>query len=260
MNPLPFTKYEGTGNDFVVLEGAAALGFDPRQAPVLCDRHFGIGADGVLLVLPPTEPGSVARMRVLNADGSEPEMCGNGLRCVALAVGTGTLAIDTGAGTKTCVVHGTPQGATVTIDMGVVRWLETRSFELGAGTLSGSIVDAGNPHVILFDPVPLEERAALGAALETHASFPNRTNVEFARIHGERIELVVWERGVGFTLACGTGACATVVAAWQLGLLRAPRVTVDLPGGPLTIERADGEHVHMTGAARRVFSGVWSPP
>ncbi len=257
MNELPFTKYEGTGNDFVVLEGRAALAFDARLAPGLCDRHFGVGADGVLLILPPQHPGSAARMRVINADGSEPEMCGNGLRCVALAVGTGAVVIDTGAGTKSCDVRVGEHGATVTVDMGAVRWIEARTFSLPSGSLSGSIVDAGNPHLISFDPVATTDRAALGAALETHGSFPNRTNVEFARIDAGRIELSVWERGVGFTLACGTGACATAVAAWHLGLLDAAQVDVHLPGGTLRIERGTGDRVWMTGAARRVFSGVW---
>ena len=208
----------------------------------------------------PRHAGSAARMRVINADGSEPEMCGNGLRCVALAVGTGAVVIDTGAGTKTCTVHAEPHGATVRVDMGPVRWLEARTLTLPSGTHAASIVDAGNPHAILFGAVEVSARAAVGAAIETHASFPNRTNVEFARIAGDRIGLVVWERGVGFTLACGTGACATVVAAWKLGSIAAARVAVDLPGGTVVVERGEGDRVWMTGAARRVFSGVWPAP
>ncbi len=253
----PFSKYQGIGNDFVVLDGAAALAFDPRTAPALCDRHFGIGADGVLLVLPPHSSSAVARMRVINADGSEPEMCGNGLRCVALSLGTGTFVIDTGAGAKTCVVTAGEESAQVTIDMGEVRFVESRRFELPSGALTASLVDAGNPHAIFFDPVAVDERARVGALLERHPSFANRTNVEFARIAGGRIELVVWERGVGFTLACGTGACATVVAAWQLGLVSAPQIPVDLPGGTLVVERGEGQRVSMTGPARRVFSGTF---
>ena len=253
----PFTKYQGTGNDFVVLEGDPARAFDAGAAPALCDRHFGIGADGVLLVLPPDTPGAMARMRVINADGSEPEMCGNGLRCVALALGTGTFVVDTGAGPKSCVVTPTTAGADVTIDMGVVRFVGSRAFELPTGSVTASLVDAGNPHAIFFDAIPTEDRARIGALIERHAAFPNRTNVEFARITDSRIELVVWERGVGFTLACGTGACATVVAAWHLGLVAAPTVTVDLPGGALVVERAEGGHVTMTGPARRVFAGTF---
>lgn len=253
----PFSKYQGTGNDFVLFDGEAALSFDVGTAPALCDRHRGVGADGVLLVLPPQSPGAIARMRVLNADGSEPEMCGNGLRCVALSLGVGTFVIDTGAGARSCVVEADKDGAQITIDMGVVRWLESRTFDLPAGPLTASLVDAGNPHAVTFDPIPADQRARIGELLERHPAFPNRTNVEFARVVGSRIELVVWERGVGFTLACGTGACATVVSAWQLGLVSAPRVHVDLPGGALTIERAKGGHVSMTGPARRVFTGTW---
>lgn len=262
MSPLRFAKYEGTGNDFVVLEGEAAASFDDRWAPALCDRHFGIGADGVLLVLPPTTAFARGRMRVVNADGSEPEMCGNGLRCVALALahaGEERFVVDTGAGPKGCVVSHADAGASVTVSMGAVRYLEARTLEVGSARYEAHLVDAGNPHAILFGAVPVGERARVGAALELHPAFPNRTNVEFASLGPNGIDLVVWERGVGFTLACGTGACATVVAAWRTGHLADPRVRVALPGGPLWIERGPGDEVSMTGPARRVFDGTWSP-
>jgi len=261
MKALSFVKYEGTGNDFVVLAGDDAASFEVGWAPALCDRHFGIGADGVLLVLPPVTPGARGRMRVVNADGSEPEMCGNGLRCVALALAGSeeSFVVDTGAGAKECTLHRSASGWSVTVSMGSVRYVEARSLETGIDTHAAHLVDAGNPHAILFGPVAPEERARVGKTLEVHPAFPNRTNVEFATLGADGIELVVWERGVGFTLACGTGACATVVAAWQLGLLAEPRVKVQLPGGPLWIERGAGDEVTMTGPARRVFDGTWSP-
>lgn len=259
---ISFGKYQGTGNDFIVLEGDAAVGFDAASAPLLCDRHFGIGADGVLLVLPPTTRGARGRMRVINADGSEPEMCGNGLRCVALALARGdeTFVIDTGAGPKVCEVSHTDDGASVTVSMGNVRYLQERTLESVQGAYLAHLVDAGNPHAILFGDVDAERRGQIGPLLETHPAFPNRTNVEFARVVEDRIELVVWERGVGFTLACGTGACATAVAAWHTGRLAEARTRVDLPGGALLIERAGADEVRMTGPARRVFTGGWRAP
>ena len=259
-----FAKYEGTGNDFVVLEGETALAFEDSRAPALCDRHFGIGADGVLLVLPPVTPGAVGRMRVINADGSEPEMCGNGLRCMALAVlasqgrPEGDLMLDTGAGPKPCVVRRQGGGAQVTIGMGVVRYVASRPLDLPGETHVAHLVDAGNPHAILFDEISASERARLGPLLERHAAFPHRTNVEFASMGEAGIELQVWERGVGFTLACGTGACATAVAAWYTGQLAGTSVHVRLPGGLLHIERLEGGEVAMTGPARHVYSGLWS--
>lgn len=263
---MQFVKYEGTGNDFVVLQGDAALAFDPRHAAAVCDRHFGVGADGVLLVLPPESPGAVARMRVINADGSEPEMCGNGLRCVALAVAESRgaeraveLLLDTGAGPKLCRVERRERGAEVSVDMGAVRWVERRTLELDGEAITVDVVDAGNPHAILFGDFDAAERARLGPRIETHASFPRRTNVEFARIvDSGHLELVVWERGVGFTLACGTGACATAVAAWHAGVVTADPLEVRLPGGALRIGRIQ-ESIGMRGPARRVFSGRLDP-
>lgn len=254
---MRFHKYEGAGNDFLVLLDREALTFDPAHAPRLCDRHFGVGADGVLLVLPPTTPGARATMRVINADGSEPEMCGNGLRCVALALhqpGVDTFVVDTGAGAKACTVHqSTHASAQVTLEMGAVRYLEACALDDLAPELH--VVDAGNPHAILFAPFPAGDPATLGRAIEHHPRFPARTNVELAELHGERIRLRVWERGVGFTLACGTGACATAVAAWHTGRVHSTQITVELPGGDLQIERTIDSQVRMTGPARHVFSG-----
>ncbi|MFO0665660.1 MAG: diaminopimelate epimerase [Polyangiaceae bacterium] len=251
--PLTFTKYEGAGNDFIVVVATDAAVVSPEEARTLCDRHFGIGADGVLLVLPPTSPGAIATMRVLNADGSIPEMCGNGLRCVAAHVGNPQtlpeLVIDTGAGPKTCIIH----EHSVTIDMGTPRILGERTL-LGQHLV---LVETGNPHAILFGAFTPAEVERLGPQLSRHEAFPEGTNVEFARVTDHGIDLVVWERGVGLTLACGTGAVATVAAALDKELVPSGvPVSVRLPGGTLRIERLPSGAMRMTGPARKVFEGT----
>lgn len=264
-----FFKYHGLGNDFVVLDRrATGLDLDAETSRRLCDRHFGIGADGVLVVLP--EPGAAGRMVVHNADGSIAEMCGNGLRCVVKHVAESeaerpsSLAIATGAGVLRCEVewsHG--QVDRVTVDMGPAK-LEDEVLPPGPFVrqpiegLVGTAVSMGNPHLVLLDTPPLEA-PRLGAALEHHPSFPNRTNVEFVEARAEGgLRVVVWERGVGITLACGTGACATVAAAALDG--RVPFdawVPVELPGGVLEIRVTnDLSKVLLRGPVRFVFSGT----
>ena len=243
-----FAKYEGLGNDFVVIEGEPD-GVSKGDAVRICDRRHGVGADGVLVVS--NEP----RMRVINADGSIPEMCGNGIRCVALhlaiarGIERGTLAIETDAGLRSCEIVRTENRASVRVDMGKVRFVGER--DVGGKKLF--IGDAGNPHAIMFGDFSDADVDALGPKLATHAAFPKGTNVEFARVRDGAIDLVVWERGVGRTLACGTGACATAVVAVAKGLVRGPRVRVTLPGGDLQIE--PGDPTYMTGPARLVFHG-----
>ena len=290
---MQFLKYEGLGNDFVVVDlrrgvpGPSPI--DPAVATRLCDRHRGVGADGVLGVLPASSPDADARMVVINADGSEAEMCGNGIRCVAKALYDGTLpggairkpvlTIDTGAGRLVCRVVAGPGGTceSVAVDMGRPRMERAElpmagpagrvieeAIELtGArGTRRFAItgVSMGNPHAVIFvgqGEEPLALAKEFGPALEHHPAFPRRTNAEFARATGEHIELVVWERGCGITLACGTGACATAVAATMTG--RAPRgreITVELPGGALCIAVAeDLAGVSMRGPSVLVFRG-----
>lgn len=251
--PLSFNKYEGAGNDFIVIDAESDAAVSPSDARALCDRHFGVGADGVLLVLPPTLPGSLATMLVLNADGSVPEMCGNGLRCVAAHLASRAslheFTVDTGAGAKACIVH----GAGVTIDMGSATVRGERAL-LGQDLV---LVETGNPHAIAFGAFGPSEVQRLGPQLAQHEAFPAGTNVEFARMTDHGIDLVVWERGVGLTLACGTGAVATVAAAMSKGLVPsgAP-VSVRLPGGTLVIEQDASGTMRMTGPARKVFSGV----
>ncbi|CAN5117781.1 diaminopimelate epimerase [soil metagenome] len=255
-----FVKYEGLGNDFLVVDAGDV---SAAEAMRLCDRHFGVGGDGVLMVT--AEVGARARMTVRNADGSSPEMCGNGLRCVALhlALVDGqadvTYAIATDAGVKTAHVtrRGESDSADVRVDMGIVRALGKRLVKTTAGDFEIEIGDAGNPHAILFGEYTRADVDRLGPILATHPDFPRGTNVEFCNLRHGEIETVVWERGVGITLACGTGACAVAVVAKTRGLVAADQsVTVALPGGRLVIEPGtETTSTWMTGPARRVFAG-----
>jgi len=286
---LPFTKVEGLGNDFVVVDlrpgrpGAGPSPEDPAIVRAICDRHFGVGADGVLAILPGVK--GDARMRVLNADGSEAEMCGNGIRCVAKvlyetdpAFRRPVLRIDTGAGLLECEVEvAAGEVRSVAVEMGRPRYTreEIPLAPGGAGRAVREPIEAlgrsfrftavsmGNPHAVIFvdDPADSGDLRALaerfGPAIEVAPSFPRRTNVELARVRpgGREIDLVVWERGVGITLACGTGACATVAAAClEERLPRGREVRVHLLGGPLDVTVApDDSGVRMRGPAVTVF-------
>ena len=262
---LPFLKVEGLGNDFLLIDlrpadSAVTIASLQARAPALCDRRTGVGADGLLLVLGPQRPGSAGTMLVINHDGSRPEMCGNGLRCVALhlAAGPGSLQVDTDAGPRRCHVRpdGTGRAGEVEVDMGLAAPLGDR---LVAGRRFAAF-SLGNPHAVAFigpDEDPEQLARTLGPLVELDPQFPARTNVEFARREADgSLTLWVWERGCGITAACGTGACATVAAAVADGLVtRDLPVRVQLPGGALSVRLADG-HVHMTGPARLVFRGL----
>jgi diaminopimelate epimerase len=265
-----FFKYHGLGNDFVILDRrASGVDIDAETARRLCDRHFGIGADGVLTILP--EVGAAGRMVVHNADGSIAQMCGNGLRCVVkhLAERSGgqprSLDVTTGAGRLRCDI-GWQDGhvSTVTVAMGPAQ-LEAPTLPGGGPFVRkpidgvvGTAVSLGNPHLVLLD-VPPEEAPVLGPDLERHAAFPERTNVEFVapRAAGG-LTVAVWERGVGLTLACGTGACAAVTAAALDGRVAFDAwVPVELPGGVLDVKVAeDRSQVWLRGPAAFVFEGV----
>jgi diaminopimelate epimerase len=266
----PFFKYHGLGNDFVVLDRrASGLDIDEARTRQLCDRHFGVGADGVLTVLP--AQGAVARMVVHNADGSVAEMCGNGLRCVAAYLAEGdparprALRVATGAGELDCELDW-DQGTVsrVTVAMGPAL-LESPLLPHGGPFVRRPIeghlataVSLGNPHLVLLE-APLALASTLGPALELHRLFPERTNVEFVAPRAEGgLTVVVWERGVGLTLACGTGACAAVAASVLEGRVPADAwVPVRLPGGVLEIRvQADLRQVWLRGEARRVFQGA----
>jgi len=259
---LRFQKYEGLGNDFVIVEAERDDAVTPAAAREICDRRLGVGADGVLLVLPPSTRDAQARMKVINADGSVPEMCGNGLRCAVLHLArargqrTGEVVFDTDAGVRRCLVDDRDGPALVTVDMGVVRTTGTARIDLGGDVWELSLADAGNPHAITTRASDRAAIDAVGPRLATHATFPHGTNVEFATFRDGEIDLVVWERGVGVTQACGTGACATVAVGVERGLVKVGEETaVHLPGGVLSITMRSDGHAIMRGPARHVFSG-----
>ena len=267
---VPFRKMQGLGNDFAVFDARTrALAFTPAQAQRLADRHFGIGCDTVVLILPGSASAD-ATLRFFNADGGESEACGNATRCVARLLmderGLARVRLESKGGALLCADAGK---GLVTVDMGTpgLEWKnipmaqakETLQFqfELEGRMLTASAVSMGNPHCILFvgdaEKAPV---AQIGPLIETHSLFPERVNVEFAQIlDRDHIRMRVWERGVGITLACGTGACATAVAAIRKGLVNR-KVDVILDGGTLTVEwREEDGHVLMTGPGVTSFMG-----
>lgn len=260
---ITFHKYEGLGNDFIVVDAPREGAVSVEQARELCDRRLGVGADGVLLSLPAKTSGADGRMVVINADGSIPEMCGNGLRCVALhlarrrGVREGTLAIDTDAGTKPCTIDDGDGRGLVTVDMGVVRWLEDVALDVDGAAWELALADAGNPHAITRQAASRETIERVGPRIEKHPRFAAGTNVEFAVLRSAtEIDLVVWERGCGITQACGTGACATVAVAVSKGWSPVDvEVAVKLLGGVLAIRMTRDGHAIMRGPARHVFDG-----
>ncbi len=261
-----FNKMHGLGNDFVIIDARTrAVAMSTGRARAIADRKTGIGCDQLILL----EPSSVAdtRMRIFNADGGEVEACGNAARAVALLLG-GPSTIETLGG----IISGTSQDGAATVDMGSPRFdwdaiplaypLDTTAMPVGWEDLEGpAAVNVGNPHVIFFvgdcDSVALER---LGPIIEHDPLFPERVNVNIAQITGAAsIRLRVWERGAGITRACGTGACATAVAAIRSGRVTSP-VTVSLAGGDLVIVWTPGGSIEMRGPATHVFTGEtdWS--
>jgi diaminopimelate epimerase len=279
---IPFVKMQGLGNDFVVIDDLGKPpGFQqkltPELARAICDRRFGVGADQILWITSPEEiEGDAelrpdARMDIFNADGSLAQMCGNGIRAVALYLDSRvsprkpSYQIETVAGLKTCEILGDGR---VAVEMGVPMLgggfpgaVTGEALVVGGRTFSFFEVSMGNPHAVIFVQdvagVALEE---LGRMIEVHPRFPERTNVEFVEIRdAQTIRVRVWERGAGATLACGTGACASAVAALATGKVQSP-VTVELPGGNLVIRwdaAARAASVVMEGPAAEVFRGEY---
>jgi diaminopimelate epimerase len=257
----PFRKMHGLGNDFVIFDARdAPLEIDGAQARALADRRTGIGCDQ-LIVLEPSDLADV-RMRIWNADGGEVESCGNAARCVALLLG-GERIIETLGG----IIRGDANGAAAAIDMGTPRFgwdeiplaypMDTAEMPVGWEDLQGpAAVNVGNPHIVFFVPdAGAVDLARLGPLIENDPLFPERVNVNVASLEGGTIRLRVWERGAGLTQACGTGACATAVAAIRRRLVRSP-VEVRLPGGALAIEWTPPRGtMRMSGAATHVFAG-----
>lgn len=272
---IEFTKYHGLGNDFILIDNRRQEQpiITSEQAVQLCDRHFGVGADGVIFALP-GQDGTDYTMRIFNSDGSEPEMCGNGIRCLAhfLSELEGTNAkteyrVYTLAGVMILQL----EGDQIRVDMGVPELMATQipttlasteekvvnaPLDVAGQTWDVTCVSMGNPHCITFvedaEAINLE---ILGPQFEHHPAFPQRTNTEFIQVvRSDYLKMRVWERGAGITLACGTGACATVVAGVLTGKCDR-KSTVELPGGCLEIEWAQNQRVYMTGPAKRVFTG-----
>ncbi len=273
---IAFSKYHGLGNDFILIDNrhSAEPILTSEQAVKWCDRNFGIGADGVIFLL--AEANGEHRMRIFNSDGSEPEMCGNGIRCLAKFMQdlniptTGSkYQIQTGAG---LIVPQMDADGQVTVDMGKPFLTATEipttlrdsdhkvinvPLEVGGKTWNVTTVSMGNPHCMTFvddvDTIPLAE---IGVLFEHHPVFPKRTNTEFVEVvNRSYVKMRVWERGAGATLACGTGACATVVAG-VLNDLCDRTCTVNLPGGDLKIQWSeDSDRILMTGPATLVFTG-----
>lgn len=278
---IEFTKYHGLGNDFILIDNRHQSEpiITPERSIEICDRHFGIGADGVIFVLP-GQSGDYT-MRIFNSDGSEPQMCGNGIRCLAKFIATLeqrnlnsaesiTYRIDTNAGIISPQVRADGQ---VKVDMGLPRLLAgeipttitkpdekviNQTLEVADQSWLVTCVSMGNPHCITFvdnvQAIPLE---TIGPKFEHHPVFPERTNTEFIEVvNPNYVKMRVWERGAGITLACGTGACASVVAGVLTGKIERS-ATVELPGGCLEIEwHNESQRLYMTGPADLVFQGV----
>ena len=271
---LKFTKMQGLGNDFVVIDAIRQkVNLTPEKIRFLADRHFGVGCDQVLLVESAHQAHADFRYRIFNADGSEVAQCGNGARCFARFVRDQGLSakdeiqVDTDAG-RLVLRHS--DADQITVNMGVPRHapaeipLEAEEeryrypVEVDGRTWSFGAVSMGNPHaVLLVDDVDSAPVETLGPRLESHAAFPERVNVGFMQVQdAHNMRLRVFERGSGETLACGSGACAAVVVGIEQGLLLSP-VKVELPGGTLSIAwQGRGFPVFMTGPAVKVFEGV----
>ncbi len=259
---MHFTKYNGLGNDFIFVDGQAALSIkDPAAlARRLCDRYTGIGADGLVLLLPSSA--ADVRMRIINSDGSEAEMCGNASRCVPLhlrsigATDKKRITLETLAGLIETEILDESRGL-VRVNMGAPQEKVTNfAIELDSEKWMGTKVSMGNPHFVLFvkdaEQFPV---AQWGPQIEKHPAFPHKTNVEFVQVLDKQtVRMRVWERGAGITRACGTGACATAVAC-MLAELTGPQITVRLDGGDLQIAWPERRDVFMTGPAQKVFEG-----
>ncbi|MBD2074142.1 diaminopimelate epimerase [Phormidium sp. FACHB-592] len=274
---IEFTKYHGLGNDFILIDNRSAS--EPRLTPddavKWCDRHFGIGADGVIFALP-GQDGTDYTMRIFNNDGSEPEMCGNGIRCLAKFIAEleeitepRSYKIHTLGGLITPKLEA---NGLITVDMGKPRLLAAeipttlvaanqkvvnQPLEVAGKTWQVTCVNMGNPHCITFvDDVAAIPLETVGPQFETHAVFPKKINTEFIQVvRSDYLKMRVWERGAGITLACGTGACASLVAGVLNGKCDR-RATVELPGGLLQIEWSEADdRLYMTGPAEKTFVG-----
>ena len=275
---MKFTKMHGIGNDYVYVNCFEEETKDPvRLAPIISDRHFGVGSDGLILIM----PSKVAdcKMRIFNADGSEAQMCGNGIRCVAKYIydhkitQKNPLTIETLAGIKTIQLFTTNgKVSSARVNMGKPRLLRSEIPMLGKETqvinepltISKGVtfhitcVSMGNPHCVIFiDNFDTIDLPHYGVEIERNHSFPERINVHFVKVHSPKeVTMKTWERGSGITLACGTGASAVCVAG-VLNKKTERKILAHLPGGDLELEWAEDGNVYMTGPATEVFTGEW---
>jgi diaminopimelate epimerase len=273
---MRFSKYHGSGNDFVMIEDLQdRLSLSEGLVASVCDRHLGVGADGIIRIAPSERADFF--MDYWNAEGDVAEMCGNGIRCLAKYVrerghtAKTEIDVDTRDGIKHLVLTlGDDVVRSVRVDMGAPAFERARipmagppeerfvgrAFPDAGREYRGTVVSMGNPHLVLVGAADLAalDLPRVGPHLENHPDFPERTNVEFIRVEDGGIQARVWERGVGETMACGTGACATLVAANLLGLV-GRNATVRFPGGELDVEWADDDHVYLDGPAVHVFDG-----
>lgn len=276
---MKFTKMHGIGNDYVYINCFEEEIKEPAKlAPIISDRHFGVGSDGLILILPSKV--AACRMRIFNADGSEAQMCGNGIRCVAKYVydhkitRKNPLTVETMAGVKT--IHLFTENGKVSkarVNMGKPRLIRSEIPMLGKETqvvdeiltinkgISFRItcVSMGNPHCVIFvDNLDTIDIQKYGSEIECHQVFPERTNVHFVQVHSpEEVTMKTWERGSGITMACGTGASAVCVAG-VLNKKTERKVLAHLPGGDLELEWVEDGNVYMTGPATEVFTGEWA--
>lgn len=277
-----FVKWQGAGNDFVIVNALEAseetINEYQQAAARICDRHFGIGADGLVLLLP--SHCADFKMRIFNSDCTEAEMCGNATRCIARYVyeehltGKTKIQLETKAG-MICpeIIFDNGKIHSVKVDMGEPVLLGDKipvkgfdgkrivrePLDVDGKTKQMTCVSMGNPHCVIFvDDVNTVNLPDIGPKIETHPLFPKKINVEFAQVKSnEHIRMRVWERGAGITLACGTGSCATLVAACLNGLISGRKSRIDLDGGTLDIEWGEDNHVYMSGPADRVFAGEY---
>ncbi len=270
LGKVQFSKWQGLGNNYIVMhEDQLPFELTPARVRLLCDRNLGIGSDGIMLIGEQTGEARF-QVRIFNPDGSEAEMCGNGVRMVARKLQmegliTDTVVLETAAGE---IVPKLGEGYEVTVDMGVARFggekldgfdgdCVEQSLHAAGRSFTFTFVDVGNPHAVIQSPWPLElvPLHEIGPMIEEHKHFPRKANVEFVKVVSEHEAKVrVWERGVGETRACGTGATATAVALVRTGQCSSP-VTVELPGGKLVVDVAADWRVHMTGPAEEIYHG-----
>jgi len=279
---MRFIKYHGLGNDFIILDPQSpdfriGYGLTPDLARALCDRSFGIGGDGVMVVASPQDPANHAAMELINSDGTTPEMCGNGIRCAAkfaveeLGFTANPLNLETPGGVRAC--HWTADDAgeveTVRVAMGRPSFeraaipvrgtgdADDLSITIDARTFTGTGVNVGNPHFVSFGDSTEATARRWGPPLEHHESFPEKANIGFATVEGpQELRVTVWERACGLTWACGTGATAAAAAAVRTGRVEACQpIRVNLRGGALQIDLSDPNEAFMIGPATKVFVG-----